>query len=64
MRKAISAVKKRSGPHEDAIRELTLGSRGIKVGKPLVEFHGVLSGMPRYVGEPDGDPRRESPRSS
>jgi circadian clock protein KaiC len=60
VRKAISAVKKRSGPHEDSIRELTLGSGGIKVGKPLVEFHGVLSGMPRYVGGPDAEPRRES----
>jgi circadian clock protein KaiC len=51
IRKAISVVKKRSGPHEDTIRELSLGPRGIKVGAPLVSFSGVLTGVPRYLGQ-------------
>ena len=54
VRQAISVVKKRSGKHERTIRELSLGDAGIKVGKPLREFHGVLGGTPTYRG-PDRD---------
>jgi circadian clock protein KaiC len=53
IRKAISVVKKRSGKHENAIRELTLDGDGIRVGEPLDQFMGVLTGVPRYVGAPD-----------
>jgi circadian clock protein KaiC len=53
IRKAISVVKKRSGNHEKAIREIRLGDRGIVVGNPLTEFTGVLTGVPEFVGEPD-----------
>lgn len=49
VRKAISVVKKRSGYHEDAIRELTLGEDGIRVGAALEELRGVFSGMPVKV---------------
>jgi circadian clock protein KaiC len=51
IRKAISVVKKRTGGHEDAIRELTINERGLQIGKPLVSFTGVLSGVPQYHGE-------------
>jgi circadian clock protein KaiC len=44
VRQAISVVKKRSGPHERTIREFFLGPRGIRVGKALREFRGILSG--------------------
>ena len=50
IRKAISVVKKRSGKHERAIRELTIGATGIEVGSPLRDFVGVLTGVPRYLG--------------
>jgi circadian clock protein KaiC len=50
VRKAISVVKKRSGPHEDTIRELAIGPGGIMVGKALTEFHGVLTGVPVFKG--------------
>ena len=53
VRQAISIVKKRSGRHERTIRELTLGSGGVKLGEPLDQFHGVLSGTPSYHGAPD-----------
>lgn len=52
IRRAVSVVKKRTGAHEDTIRELRLSSGGITVGKPLSEFHGVLTGVPSYVGGP------------
>jgi circadian clock protein KaiC len=44
--KALSVVKKRSGSHESSIRELSFSSQGIKVGKPLSDFHGILTGVP------------------
>jgi circadian clock protein KaiC len=50
VRQAISVVKKRSGKHERTIRELSLGEKGVMVGKPLRDFHGVLSGTPTYQG--------------
>jgi circadian clock protein KaiC len=53
VRRAISVIKKRTGFHEDAIRELRLSAKGIEVGKPLKEFHGVLTGVPTYSGQSD-----------
>jgi circadian clock protein KaiC len=53
VRRAISVVKKRSGYHEDTIRELRLSSKGIRVGEPLTAFHGVLTGVPVYTGGGD-----------
>jgi circadian clock protein KaiC len=52
IRQAISVMKKRSGRHERTIREFGLDNRGIRVGRPLTEFHGVLTGVPSYTGEP------------
>ncbi len=51
IRKAISVVKKRSGRHENAIRELVLDEHGFRVGNPLEEFTGVLTGVPRFSGK-------------
>jgi circadian clock protein KaiC len=51
VRRAISVVKKRSGAHEDAIREFRLTSEGVKVGPPLTEFQGILTGLPTYRGD-------------
>lgn len=50
VRKAISVVKKRTGRHENSIRELSLGPARIQVGEPLKEFHGILTGVPQYTG--------------
>jgi circadian clock protein KaiC len=50
VRKAISVVKKRTGIHENSIRELKLGPDSIQVGEPLKDFHGVLTGVPQYMG--------------
>jgi circadian clock protein KaiC len=54
IRKAISIIKKRSGPHELTVRELALTRDGVVVGEPLIEFHGVLTGVPRYLGGEHG----------
>ncbi len=50
VRRAISVLKKRSGIHEDTIREFQLTSEGLKVGPPLTEFSGILTGTPRFAG--------------
>jgi circadian clock protein KaiC len=50
VRRAISVVKKRTGAHEDTIREYRIGSTGIALGEPLTEFQGVLRGVPVLVG--------------
>jgi circadian clock protein KaiC len=51
---AISVVKKRSGPHERSIRELFLRDGQVRVGGPLIEFEGVLTGVPRFMVTPAG----------
>lgn len=50
VRRAMSVVKKRSGPHESTIREFVIGAGGIRVGDPLRAFRGVLTGVPEYIG--------------
>jgi circadian clock protein KaiC len=50
VRRAISVVKKRTGFHEDTIREYRIGKGGLTIGQPLVNFHGVLRGVPTMVG--------------
>ncbi len=51
VRRAISVVKKRSGHHEQTIREFRLSRHGIRVGPPLSGFSGIFSGTPAYTGE-------------
>jgi len=51
VRRAISIIKKRGGPHEDTIREFRIDGSGIHVGDPLHEFQGVLRGVPTFVGQ-------------
>jgi circadian clock protein KaiC len=53
IRKAISVVKNRAGGHEDVIRELRIDARGIRIGEPLSDFSGVLTGTPTYTGAQD-----------
>jgi circadian clock protein KaiC len=59
VRRALSVVKKRNGHHELTIRELELNEKGIVIGEPLVDFQGVLTGVPTYVGR--GEPLIEDP---
>jgi circadian clock protein KaiC len=51
VRRAISVIKKRTGAHEDTIREFQIGERGIQLGPPLKNFQGILRGVPSFVGE-------------
>ncbi|HEY4340021.1 MAG TPA: ATPase domain-containing protein [Steroidobacteraceae bacterium] len=51
VRRALSVVKKRNGHHERTIREFDMDSEGIRIGEALSAFHGVLTGVPSYVGD-------------
>jgi circadian clock protein KaiC len=53
VRRAISVLKKRSGAHENTIRELRFGQAGIQLGEPLAGFKGVLSGTPDFIRAPE-----------
>ena len=50
VRRALSVVKKRSGPHERSIREFRIGRGGISVGPSLQNFSGIFTGAPQYSG--------------
>lgn len=51
VRRALSVIKKRSGGHEKTIREYQLVSDGgLRIGPPLKQFQGVLTGTPSFYG--------------
>jgi circadian clock protein KaiC len=54
VRRAVSVVKKRTSAHENTIREYRMHSKGISLGEPLTNFHGVLRGVPEILG---GNPK-------
>ncbi|HTR87210.1 MAG TPA: ATPase domain-containing protein [Reyranella sp.] len=59
VRRAISVIKKRTGKHEETIREFWIDN-GVHVGEPLTQFHGVLRGVPLIVAEDAVAPRAET----
>ncbi len=56
VRRAFSVIKKRSGTHETAIRELKLSSSGIHIGEPLSQYRGILSGSVEEERQSSGLP--------
>ena len=58
VRKAISVIKKRTGKHELTIREMAI-DRGLRVGEPIRDFQGVLTGSPMWVGSSAAATRAE-----
>jgi circadian clock protein KaiC len=51
MRRAVSVIKKRTGSHEDSIREYMIDGRGLSLGAPLRNFQGVLRGVPTMAAD-------------
>jgi circadian clock protein KaiC len=51
VRRAISVVKKRTGAHENTIREFTITNNGLRLGPPLDSYRGVLRGTPEFLGD-------------
>jgi circadian clock protein KaiC len=56
VKRAISVVKKRSGFHENTIREFRTGPKGISLSTSLMGFQGVLSGSPHPINDPTPPP--------
>jgi circadian clock protein KaiC len=51
VKQSIAVIKKRSGRHEKTIREFKLeAGQGVRIGEPLKEFQGVLTGVPVFHG--------------
>ena len=50
VKRAISVIKKRTGWHEDTIREFVIDG-GVHVGAPLAGFQGVLKGTPILIAD-------------
>ena len=53
MLRAISVMKKRTGAHEDTIREYRVTSAGVHLGPPLTGFQGVMRGVPIFIDGSD-----------
>jgi circadian clock protein KaiC len=62
VRKAISVIKNRLAAHETSIREFKITAKGLEIGLPLKDFEGILSGIPKYLGQANGlfDPAGDS----
>jgi circadian clock protein KaiC len=57
IKKAISVLKKRTGAHEEAIREMYFDANGIHLSEPLLSLRGILTGVPVELA-PDGPARK------
>lgn len=51
VKRAMSVIKHRQAAHEDTIREFRFSAEGVRIGAPLRQFRGVLTGAPVYGGE-------------
>lgn len=49
LKKAIGVLKKRLSDFEKQLREFQISSQGIKVGKPLTNLRGILTGNPEFI---------------
>lgn len=43
-------VEGEHGSGKTTLRKLQLGADGIRIGEPLREFQGILTGTPRFTG--------------
>jgi circadian clock protein KaiC len=48
---AISVLKNRRAANERTIREFEIAKDGIRIGQPLSDFRGILSGVPVFEGK-------------
>lgn len=56
MRRAIGVLKKRLSDFEKTLREFEISRYGIKVGRPLTQLRGILSGVPEFIKSGDDEP--------
>jgi circadian clock protein KaiC len=46
VKKSIAVMKKRSGRHEESIRQVWFDEHGVHLGEPLTQLRGILTGIP------------------
>jgi circadian clock protein KaiC len=64
VKKAVSVLKKRSGAHEESIREMRFDEQGIHLSDPLTQFRGILTGVPVEIkAGRDGRPHSSAPNA-
>ncbi|MDJ0589169.1 MAG: ATPase domain-containing protein [Pleurocapsa sp. MO_226.B13] len=51
LRKAIGVLKKRVSDCERTLREFKITKYGLKVGEPLTNLRGILSGVPKWINK-------------
>jgi len=61
VRSAIGIVKRRRGPHARTLHELHIGPVGLRIGAPLHEFEGLLTGNPRSLAAVGNDRQDDEP---
>ncbi len=49
LRKAVGVLKKRLSDFEKSLREIEFTDQGIRLGEPLVNLRGILSGIPELI---------------
>ncbi len=49
MRRALSVLKMRGTDHDKTIREITIGSDGLHLGRPFRNVSGIIAGQPTLV---------------
>jgi circadian clock protein KaiC len=64
VKKAISALKKRTSGHEAAIREIWFNDSGIHLSEPLLNLRGILTGVPTEVSPSSRATGAEGSRTS
>lgn len=53
LRRAVGVLKKRHSDFQKSLREFEITKYGLKVGKPLTELRGILSGVPEWADKSD-----------
>ncbi len=48
LRRAVGVLKKRLSDFQKTLREFEITRYGLKVGKPLTDLHGILTGIPEW----------------
>lgn len=64
VKKAVSVLKKRSGAHEESIRQIWFDGEGVHLSEPLLHLRGVLTGVPVETGHPSSEPQTPALRGT
>jgi circadian clock protein KaiC len=55
MRRGITVLKMRGSMHDKDIREFTIDSEGMHIGKPFTNIVGILAGNPQHISSMEDD---------